>query len=160
MILRPATEADWPQIWAMLEPVFRAGTTYAIDREITEQAARAYWLEAPAACFVVDEVGALLGTYYIKTNAGGGGAHVCNCGYVTAEAARGRGVAAAMCEHSQTQARRLGYRAMQFNMVLASNEGAVRLWHRLGFETVGRVPKVFDHPDVGLVDGHVMYKWL
>ena len=160
MTIRPATDADWPGIWAILEPVFRAGTTYAIDRDISEEAARAYWLRAPAACYVSVAEGQILGTYYIKTNAPGGGAHVCNCGYVTGEAARGRGVAEAMCQHSQDAARQLGYRAIQFNMVLASNTGALRLWHRLGFETVGRVPRVFEHPDLGLVDGHVMFKWL
>jgi len=160
MMIRRATNADWPAIWDMLRPVFRAGATYAIDRDISENAARAYWLDQPAACYVATENGAWLGTYYIKTNAAGGGAHVCNCGYVTSESARGRGVAAAMCLHSQDEARRLGYCAIQFNMVLASNSGALRLWHRLGFETVGQVPRVFDHPEQGLVDGHVMYKWL
>ncbi len=160
MQIRRAGEADWPGIWAMLEPVFRAGETYAVARDISEAAARTMWFEAPAACFVAEEGGTLLGTYYVKTNQAGGGAHVCNCGYVTAAAAQGRGVARAMCEHSQNAARELGYKAMQFNLVLESNEGAVRLWERLGFETVGRIPRVFEHPSLGLVDARVMYKWL
>lgn len=159
MIIRPATSEDWPGIWAILEPVFRAGTTYAIARDITEAQARTYWLDTPAACYVAEDK-EVLGTFYIRTNAQGGGAHVCNCGYVTAEAARGRGIAEAMCLHSQDAARALGYKAMQFNMVLASNVGAVRLWDRLGYETVGKLPKVFDHPELGLVDAFVMYKWL
>lgn len=159
-MIRPATPADWPGIWAMLEPVFRAGTTYAIARDITEVAARDYWLHTPAACYVHEDAGSLLGTFYIRTNAQGGGAHVCNCGYITAQAARGRGIAKAMCLHSQTAATGLGYKAMQFNMVLASNTGAVRLWDSLGYDTVGRLPKAFDHPDLGFVDGFVMFKWL
>ncbi len=160
MIIRRANEQDWPAIWAILRPVFRAAATYAIDPAIDEQTARSYWLLTPAACFVACDGPDILGTFYIKTNAQGGGAHVCNCGYMTLEAAQGRGVAAEMCLRSQTEAVALGYRAMQFNMVLASNTGAVRLWHRLGFETVGVIPKVFDHPKQGLVGGHVMYKWL
>lgn len=161
-MIRPATPADWPGIWDILEPVFRAGTTYAIARDITEHAARDYWLHTPAACYVYADAdaGSVLGTFYIRTNAQGGGAHVCNCGYVTADAARGRGIAETMCRFSQTAAAGLGYKAMQFNMVLASNTGAVRLWDRLGYDTVGRLPKVFNHPDIGFVDGLVMYKWL
>ncbi len=159
MIIRRATDADWPAIWAMLEPVFRAGETYAVDRDITEAAARAMWMTAPAATFVAED-GDILGTSYIKTNHRGGGVHVCNCGYVTAAAAQGRGVARAMCEHSQMQARALGYRAMQFNLVLASNAGAVALWQKLGFHIAGTLPAAFDHPVQGMVDAHVMWKAL
>lgn len=164
MIIRAATSDDWPAIWAMLEPVFRAGETYAIDRDITEEAARALWVDTPDQTYVAqsadDNAGALLGTYYIKRNHSGGARHVCNCGYVTATAAQGRGVARAMCEHSQQAARDLGFAAMQFNLVLASNAGAIRLWQRLGFRTVGTLPAAFDHPDLGMVDAHVMWKTL
>lgn len=117
-------------------------------------------MDAPAATYVAEIGGAVMGTYYIKTNQPGGGAHVCNCGYMVGEAARGQGVAARMCEHSQEAARALGYRAMQFNLVLSSNVGAIRLWERLGYDTVGRLPRAFDHPALGLVDALVMYKWL
>jgi L-amino acid N-acyltransferase YncA len=157
--IRPATDADWPAIWGTLRPVFRAGETYAIDRDISEAAARALWLDAPAATYIAHD-NAVLGTYFIKTNHQGGARHVCNCGYVTAAAAQGRGIAAKMCDHSQIAARALGYTAMQFNMVLASNAGAIRLWQRLGFDIVGTLPLGFDHPTLGLVDGHVMWKAL
>ncbi|MEM6593862.1 MAG: GNAT family N-acetyltransferase [Pseudomonadota bacterium] len=160
MTIRPAKSADHKALWDMLRPVFRAGETYAVKRDISRGAALELWCAAPRATYVMEEQGKLLGTYYIKTNAQGGGAHVCNCGYITAPEARGKGVARAMCERSQQQAVTLGYKAMQFNMVLASNSGALALWQRLGFETVGHLPRVFDHPRDGLVDGHVMYKWL
>lgn len=163
MIIRRATSDDWPAIWDILEPVFRAGETYAVDRDISEDAARTMWMDAPADTFVAadgDGSGEILGTYFIKTNHQGGGAHVCNCGYVTASSAQGRGVAAAMCPHSQTAACELGYTAMQFNMVLASNAGAVLLWQRLGYDIVGTLPLAFHHPRLGLVDGHVMWKAL
>lgn len=158
-MIRPATAQDWPAIWDLLEPVFRAGETYAVDRDIPEGAARAMWLEAPAATFVFDD-GGILGTSYIKQNHAGGGAHICNCGYVTAAHAQGRGIARAMCEHSQDAARALGFTAMQFNFVLASNVGAIALWHKLGFDTVGTLPAAFDHPTHSLVDAHVMWKAL
>jgi ribosomal protein S18 acetylase RimI-like enzyme len=158
-VIRPATAQDWPAIWALLEPVFRAGETYAVDRDIPEDAARAIWLDTPAATFVYDDDG-ILGTFYIKKNHAGGGAHICNCGYITAEAAQGRGIARAMCEHSQNAARALGFTAMQFNFVLASNVGAIALWHKLGFSTVGTLPAAFNHPAHGLVDAHIMWKAL
>jgi len=117
-------------------------------------------MELPRKTFVFEEGGTILGTYYIKTNHDGPGDHVCNCGYMVSAEARGRGVATIMCEHSQEVARALGYKAMQFNFVASTNEGAVRLWHDLGFETVGRLPKAFNHPTRGYVDALVMFKWL
>ncbi len=157
-MIRAAAEADWPAIWSILEPVFRAGETYAIDRDISEDAARALWISAPRATYVAEAEGEILGTYYIKSNHAGGASHICNCGYVTAAAAQGRGIASAMCRHSLEQAPRLGYRAMQYNLVLASNDGAVRLWQKLGFEIVGTLPAAFDHPGLGPVDAFVMWK--
>lgn len=160
MEIRLATPADANGIWALLRPVFRAGETYAIDPEVSREDALVYWMDLPAATYVVEQAGAIVGTYYIKTNQQGGGAHVCNCGYIVGEAARGQGLAAKMCVASQDQARALGYRAMQFNFVLASNVGAMRLWHKLGYQTVGLIPRAFNHPSLGLVDAHVMYLWL
>lgn len=157
--IRQATPADWPAIWTILEPVFRAGETYAVDRDISEDAARAVWMDLPAATYVAEDDG-ILATYYIKTNFKGAASHICNCGYVTAHGAQGRGLATRMCEHSQVAARTLGYKAMQFNLVLASNVGAVALWQKLGFNIVGTLPSAFDHPRLGMVDGHVMWKTL
>ena len=99
-------------------------------------------------------------SYFIKPNQPGQGAHVCNCGYVVAPTAQGQGVASLMCEHSQQQAVAMGFRAMQFNLVVATNEGAVRLWQRLGFRIVGTLPGAFRHRALGAVDAHVMYKAL
>lgn len=159
--IRPFRQSDWPGVWHILEPVFRAGDTYAVDVAITEDDARDMWISRPAATFVSqDPDGRLLGTYYIKPNQPGPGDHVCNCGYVVAASARGRGVATAMCEHSQERAVEMGFRAMQFNLVVSANRGAVRLWERLGFETVGRLPEAFRHPDEGYVDALVMFKRL
>lgn len=157
--IRPITAADWPMLWPILQATFAKGDTYTFPEDVAEASIRTAWLDAPRASFVaVDGAGAVLGTYYVKANQGGRGDHVANCGYVVAEAARGRGVASLMCEHSQTVARELGFRAMQFNFVVASNVGAVRLWQRHGFEIVGRLPGAFRHPRDGFVDALVMFK--
>ena len=157
MIIREFADADWPATWAILEPVFRAGETYAVERDISAAAARDLWVVAPEMTFVAESgSGAVLGTYYLKPNQAGGGRHVCNCGYVTADSARGQGIASAMCEHSQSEAIRRGYRAMQYNLVVATNTGAIRLWQRLGFEIAGTLPSAFHHPTEGYVDALVM----
>jgi L-amino acid N-acyltransferase YncA len=160
MNIRAAGKEDFDQLWPIFRDIAVAGETYAYPTDITREQAFSAWMEAPRKTFVFEEQGAILGSYFIKTNQGGGGDHVCNCGYMVSSAARGRGLATAMCEHSQEIARQLGYRAMQFNFVIATNEGAVKLWNKLGFATVGRLPKAFRHPSKGLVDALVMYKWL
>lgn len=151
---------DWASVWAIIEPVFRAGETYAYPPDIDEASARTQWIEAPAATFVAVEGTAVLGSYFIKANQPGQGAHVCNCGYIVAERARARGIAGQLCEHSQRQARGLGFGAMQYNLVVAANESAVRLWRRYGFAEAGRLPGAFRHPRHGFVDALVMYKRL
>lgn len=159
MNIREVKEQDWDLIWPIFHEIVKAGETYAFDVETTKKQAKGIWIDAPRKTFVFEESGMLLGTYYIKTNHAGPGNHVCNCGYMVSSKARGRGLATSMCEHSQEVARELGYKAMQFNSVVSSNEGAVRLWTKLGFEVVGRLPKAFNHPKFGYVDAFVMYKW-
>ncbi len=158
--IRLARESDNDALWPILRDVIRVGETYTYDPGLTREASLDLWTVAPRATYVAEVDGEIMGSYFIKTNQQGGGAHVCNCGYMVASAARGRGLAAAMCLHSQAEALALGYKAMQFNFVVATNLGAVHLWHKLGFETVGRLPRAFAHPTQGLVDALVMYKWL
>ncbi|GAB4302587.1 MAG: GNAT family N-acetyltransferase [Roseovarius sp.] len=158
--IRRARAADFAALWPILREVIRAGETYALDPDMARADVRRYWMEAPRATYVAWLGGRAAGSYYIRTNQPGGGAHVCNCGYMVASWARGRGIARQMCLHSQDEARRLGYLAMQFNFVLASNAGALALWRRLGFAEVGRIPGAFRHPRAGLTDALVMHKWL
>lgn len=160
MIIREVTEQDFDAIWPIFHEIVAAGETYAYDPNTNREEALKIWLHVPRRTFVVVVDGRILGTYYLKTNQAGPGSHVCNCGYMVASQARGMGLATAMCEHSQKVAVELGYQAMQFNFVASSNEGAVQLWQKLGFETVGRLPKAFNHPTLGFVDALVMYKWL
>ncbi len=160
MQIRQATQDDFEQIWPIFQEIVQAGETYSYDRDITKEQAAARWLDKPRRTYVVLENDTILGSYYIKPNHDGPGSHVCNCGYMVSADARGRGLATAMCEHSQKMAVELAYKAMQFNFVASSNEGAVKLWSKLGFDVVGRLPKAFEHPTLGYVDALVMYKWL
>lgn len=160
MNIRLATHDDFEQIWPIFYAIAAAGETYAFARDISKEEARQLWLLTPRRTFVAEEGGQILGTYYLKTNQAGPGSHVCNCGYMVAETARGRGLASAMCLHSQQVAKELGYLAMQFNFVASSNQGAIRLWQKLGFAVVGTLPRAFNHPELGFIDALVMYKWL
>jgi L-amino acid N-acyltransferase YncA len=161
MLIRHAVPADAPAIWSIIGPVIRAGETYALDRDMSEEEAIAYWLGKDRETFVAeDEGGEVLGTYYLKPNQAGGGRHIANCGYMTSAAATGRGVARAMCAHSLEAARERGFKAMQFNFVVSTNARAVKLWESFGFEVVGRLPGAFEHPRLGLVDALVMWREL
>ena len=161
LIIRPYQKSDWPFVWKIIKPVFRSGETYAFSPAITEQEAHKVWIEKPEITFIAEgEDAQILGTYYIKPNQPTLGAHVCNCGYIVSEQARGGGIANAMCKHSQQEAITRGYRAMQYNLVVRTNKIAVQLWQNLGFEIIGTLPKAFRHPKLGYVDAHVMYKQL
>jgi L-amino acid N-acyltransferase YncA len=160
MLIRPARQSDHAAIWQILEPTIRAGETYALPRDMSEADAIAYWTSSDRETFVAEEDDRIIGTYYLRANQLGGGAHVANCGYVTASDAVGRGVARRMCEHSLRHARERGFTAMQFNFVVGTNERAIRLWQSLGFETVGRLPLAFLHPSHGYTDAIVMFKAL
>ena len=158
--IRSAAPSGDDAIWRILKPVFRAGETYPIPRDISRADALAYWRNAGDSVFVAEDAGDIVGTYYLRANNKGGGGHVANCGYMVAAEATGKGVARAMCQHSLKQARERGFIAMQFNFVIASNERAVRLWQSCGFDIAGTLPAAFAHPSLGLVDAYVMTRKL
>jgi ribosomal protein S18 acetylase RimI-like enzyme len=158
LTVRQAEARDRDGIWAILEPTIRAGDTYTLPRDMSRDDALSYWLAEGHEVFVAQDENAIVGTYFLQGNQRGGGAHVANCGYTTAPAARGRGVASAMCAHSLERARQREFKAMQFNFVASTNEGAVQLWQKFGFRIVGLLPKAFLHPEAGYVDAYVMYR--
>jgi RimJ/RimL family protein N-acetyltransferase len=160
LVVRPDTPADADGLWAVLEPVIRAGETYAYPRDLSRDAALAAWHPAGGHTFVAELDGRIAGTYLLKPNQGGPGSHVANCGYMVASWARGRGLGEALCRHSLDTARALGFRAMQFNSVVSTNRTAIAVWQRCGFAIVGNVPRAFDHPQHGPVDIHVMHRFL
>ena len=160
MLIRPAAAGDDDAIWAIMQPILRDGETYTLPRDMDKKTALAYWQSADHEVFVAEENGKIVGTYFLRANQKGGGEHVANCGYMTAVSATGRGVARAMCAHSLERAGERGFRAMQFNFVVSTNERAVRLWQSLDFKIMGRLPKAFLHPTLGYVDAYIMYREL
>jgi L-amino acid N-acyltransferase YncA len=162
-LIRAATDDDWPEIWRLFRQVIEAGDAFAYDEGTPEDKARSLWLEPPSLAFVACESGRserVLGTYYVRPNQPGRGAHVANAGYMVDTAERGRGIAGELCEHSLAAARDLGFSAMQFNFVVSANEAAVRAWKRHGFAVVGTIPRAFRHQRLGYVDALVMYREL
>jgi ribosomal protein S18 acetylase RimI-like enzyme len=160
MLIREATPRDSEAIWKILEPVIRGEDTYTLPADMNREDALAYWNSPGHEVFLAEENDEIVGTYVLRANQKGGGAHVANCGYMTAPWATGRGVARSMCQHSLERAKSRGFRAMQFNFVVSTNERAVRLWQSMGFEIVGRLPGAFAHPALGPVDALVMYRRL
>ena len=158
--IRKAEPRDAPQIAAIVLPTIREGATYALDPDLSEAEALAYWMAPEKETFVAEQDGAVLGTYYLRASQAGGGRGVCNCGYMTKAGATGRCIARRMCERSLAPACARGYRAMQFNFVVSTNEWALRLWQSLRFEIVGLLPGAFMHPCAGAVDALVMYRKL
>lgn len=158
MEIRRATAADTDGIWAVIEPAIRAGETYALPRDWSREEGLAYWFAPDRETFVAEEGGRILGTYFVRANQPGPGAHVANAGYMTHPDAAGRGVASAMARASLDWARERGFRAMQFNYVVSTNARAMRLWQHLGFAIVGTLPGAFEHPTLGYVDVYVMYQ--
>ena len=160
MLIRKAEAGDAEAIAAIILSTIREGATYALDPDMREADALAYWMAPDKETFVAEDEGIIVGTYYMRPNQSGGGRHVCNCGYMTSAAATGRGIARRMGEHSLGHARAQGYRAMQFNFVVSTNNPAIHLWKRLGFSIVGTLPKAYRHRRLGYVDAYVMYKLL
>ena len=158
--IRQVEASDHDAIWSILEPTIRAGETYTMARDLSREQALDYWLGRGHEVFVAELDGEIAGTYFLQANQAGGGAHVANCGYMTAGRATGRGLARAMCAHSLERALERGFRAMQFNFVVSTNQRAVRIWQSFGFETVGRLPGAFRHPREGYVDALVMFRQL
>jgi L-amino acid N-acyltransferase YncA len=159
--IRPYERADWPAVWALLVPVFRAGETFPHDPAITEEQAQVAWVEQNQAVMVaMDPDGAVVGTYYLRPNTLSLGAHVSNAGYVVAERRRGNGIGSRLCQHSLQAARRLGFRVMQFNLVVSTNTAGIRCWQRNGFQVVGTLPGAFRHSQLGYVDALVMIQGL
>jgi len=155
--VRPFEPGDWPGVWRVLEPVFRAGETFPHDPAISEAEARVSWVEQSQAVMVaVEERGTVVGSYYLRPNSLSLGAHVANAGYGVAEHVRRRGIGSQLCRHSLQTARALGFRVLQFNLVVSTNTAAVRCWQKHGFKLIGTLPGAFCHRRLGYVDAHVM----
>lgn len=158
--IREIGAAEFDLVWPIFHAVVSTGDTYAYPPDISIDEARRRWTTSPARCFVAERDGRAVGAYMLQPVQPGLGDHVANAGYMVAPDARGGGIASRMCEHSMATARAAGFTAMQFNLVVASNEVAVRLWQKHGFTIVGRLPRVFRHARLGPTDAFVMHRFL
>lgn len=158
--IREMTKQDFLAFWPCFKEIISLQETYAFDPEMPIDMAYKLWCEVPHKTFVFEIAGKVVGSYYLKSNAAGPGAHVCNCGYMVAKEARGNGLAQKMALHSFDQASRLGYMAMQFNSVVSTNQTAIGLWQKLGFSIVGTIPRAYHHRTEGMVDTYVMHRFL
>lgn len=160
MHIREAHIQDFDNIWPIFNAIVSQAQTYTYSPNTTKEEAFELWINSALKTFVCEENNIVLGTYFIKANQSGNGSHVCNCGYMVHEKARGKGVASLMCKHSLKTAVELGFKAMQYNFVVSTNEVAIKLWEKHGFKIVGTLSKAFNHPQLSYVDAHIMYKWL
>ena len=160
MTIRAATDADRDAIWNIFHEIIAAGDTYAFDPQMPREEALAYWFRADTHTYVAEEDGSVVGTYILRPNQSGPGSHVANAAFMVARDAEGAGVGRRMAEHCLSEARRMGFRAMQFNFVISTNTLAIHLWEQLGFKIVGTLPGAFHHPEKGYVDVYVMYRSL
>jgi L-amino acid N-acyltransferase YncA len=160
MVIRPAERADEEAIWTIFQAVVEPGDTYAFAPDITRHDALAMWMGPKGHAYVATDSDAVVGTYLLRSNQPGLGSHVANAAFMVAPAKQGRGIGRLMAEHCLSEARRLGFRAMQFNFVVSTNEPAVALWKKLGFDIVGTLPGAFNHRQRGFVDAYVMFRSL
>lgn len=158
--IRRANVDDHEKIAQILSPVFDAGETYAFPPGSSQDEIIAYWFSVGKKVYVAMSGGETVGTYFIQSNQPGLGSHVANAGYVVSKGCSGRGIGKIMAEHSLEEARQLGYKAMQFNLVVKSNEGAIALWKKMGFQVIGEIPGGFNHRQLGLINAYIMFRSL
>jgi L-amino acid N-acyltransferase YncA len=160
MTIRNANQDDHEAVWQIIHEVIATGNTYVFAPDSSKEKMLNYWFSEDKYTYVAEDDGKILGTFYLKTNQMDLGSHIVNAGYMVSSEARGKGLGQAMAEFSMEEARRLGYRGMQFNLVVKTNENAVKLWLKLGFEIIGEIPEAYEHSQLGYVNAYVMYQKL
>lgn len=160
MTIRKALSSDQDTIWDIFREVVSHGDTYVFSPDITKEEALSYWMGESVNCYVLEEEGQILGTFIIKSNQPGLGSHVANASFMVHQDARGKGIGETMGRFAITEAKRLGYRSMQFNIVIATNKTALRLWEKLGFKIIGTSPEAFHHQNSSFVDAHILHRFL
>lgn len=158
--IRKATENDKDEVWEIIKEVLASGDTYTFAPDSPKEKMLAFWFGADKKTYVSVWENEIVGTFFIKENQPDLGAHVANAGYMVSAKAKGKGIGRKMAEFSLDEARKFGFKAMQFNFVVKSNENAVGLWKSLGFEVIGEIPEAFQHKELGLTNALIMYRKL
>ncbi len=158
--IRIAKSKDANAIWEIAHKIVKTGDTWVIAPETTKEEMLDYWFDKKKYTYVAEIENQVVGMFFMTDNQKGLGNHIANAGYMVAPNLQVKGIGRAMCEFSLTEAKRLGYKAMQFNIVVKTNEKAVYLWQSLGFQIIGEIPEAFQHSELGLVNAFIMYKKL
>ncbi|GAA4276696.1 GNAT family N-acetyltransferase [Aquimarina mytili] len=158
MKIREATPKDYDTIWEIFEKVIKTGDTYVFDPQTQKKDLTKHWFASYMKTYVLEEQGKVIGTYIIKPNQIDLGSHIANCSYMVHPNYHGKGAGKMLCEHSLQNAKEMGYKAMQFNIVVSTNIAAVKLWQKYNFEIIGTIPKGYKHSSLGYVDAYIMYR--
>jgi len=158
--IRKSNSTDANEIWEILSAIIREGDSFAYSPQSTKDDMLSYWFHKSKHTYTAMLDGKIVGTFFIQDNQPGLGSHIANAGYATSPKAYGQGIGKQMGIFSLSEARRLGYKAMQFNIVVKTNERAVKLWKDLGFKVIGEIPDAFQHRALGLVNAYIMYQKL
>jgi ribosomal protein S18 acetylase RimI-like enzyme len=157
--IRRAETVDFEEIWPIIYEAFMKGDTYSFPPDTSKEEGFHIWMKTPLATYVALENERVVGTFYLKPNQPGLGSHICNAGYVVSSIARGKGIGRCMCEYAIKEAISFGFKGMQYNFVVSTNQVAVELWKKCGFNIVGTLYNAFNHRERGFVDAYIMYKW-
>jgi len=160
MVIRTATEKDFGPIWEIFYSVIQTGDTYVFHPDTPRSDLIKHWFATYMHTYVLEDQGRVCGTYILKPNQIDLGSHIANGSYMVHPDVRRKGFGEAMCKHSIEEARRLGFKAIQFNMIVSTNEPAVALWKKMGFEIIGTIPGGFRHLSKGFVDAYIMFRKL
>lgn len=158
--IRQAKEEDKPHVWEIIRSVISSGDTYIFFPDSSRDKMLDYWFSSEQTVYVALSENKIIGTFFLKANQPDLGSHIANAGFMVSAAAKGKKVGKTMAEFSLQEAKRRGYKAMQFNFVVKSNSVAVNLWLNLGFEIIGEIPEAFNHIENGLTNAYIMYRKL
>lgn len=159
LTISTATAENFDDIWAIFHRVVATGDSFIYPPETTKGEAEAIWMHGTMV-YIAKQGDKVVGTYVIRANKIGLGSHVCNAGFMIHPDHRGHGYGKMLCEHALKEARNAGYLSMQFNVVVSTNERAIKLWKSMGFKIIGTIPEGFQHLSKGLVDIHIMHRVL
>ena len=160
MNIRLAVESDFPAMWPIFQEVVSSESTYVFAADTSYDDAFTYWFGTGVTSYVAEDDGRIVAMYKLIQNQRDLGSHVSNASFMVHSSAGGKGLGRRLGVHCLQEAKKAGYKAIQFNFVVATNTAAVSLWQKLGFSIVGTLPKVFAHKELGLVDAYVMHRFL